>query len=101
MDFSVKDTGADREVFLSGKLSFSDHKKFREVVQGLRAGSFRRCTLDMSRLEAIDSAGLGLLILVKDTAKEKNLSLNIRAPKGQVRKMLEISRFGDIISITD
>ncbi|MEO5337461.1 MAG: STAS domain-containing protein [Magnetospirillum sp. WYHS-4] len=101
MDFNVKDVGTDREVYLSGKLSFADHKKFREVVQGLKAGNLRHCTLDMTRLESIDSAGLGLLILVKDTAKDKNLSLCIRGPKGQVRKMLEISRFGDIISITE
>lgn len=101
MEFNVKDLGSDREVFLSGKLSFADHRKFRDVVQGLKSGSFRRCILDMSRLDGIDSAGLGLLILVKDTAKDKGMTLSIRAPRGQVRKMLDISRFGDIITITD
>jgi anti-anti-sigma factor len=99
MDYSVRDLGDRKEVVMKGRFTFADHNAFREMIDGLGKDGKRHCVLDMGGVEFIDSAGLGMLILLKDAASEKNIDLKLRGAQGQVRKMLDISRFKDIISI--
>jgi anti-anti-sigma factor len=53
--------------------------------------------LNLSAVEYMDSAGLGLLVLAKNAAKRTGVVFRIRHPRGQVRELIEISEFHTII----
>jgi len=50
-------------------------------------------------LESIDSAGLGMLLIINDAVQEDSKSMVLSGAKGQVQKMLDISKFAEIITI--
>ena len=99
MDYNLKTEGDTQKVVFQGRFTFADNKAFREMVSDVREGGCRRCVFDMSKLEFIDSAGLGMLLLARDAAKDGNIGLVVQGPKGQVRKMLEIAKFENILTI--
>ncbi len=99
MEFTTNNQGGELSVQMSGRFTFSDQEKFREVVNSVEEGNVNRCMLDLSGVEFIDSAGLGMLILLNDTAGEKNVGLTVRGAQGQVRKMLDIANFGSILTL--
>ncbi|KLN61908.1 hypothetical protein WH96_03985 [Kiloniella spongiae] len=82
-----------------GEFGFPDNPKAQEIIKEVKEGSSSSYSIDLSGLETIDSAGLGMLLLINDAAEDGGKSLELRSPTGQVQKMLEISRFSEIISI--
>ena len=99
MDYEIRSHGKDSEVFLKGRLTFSDHEAFRNIVAIFKDGGASRCVLNLSGLDFIDSAGLGLLLIVRDSAQEKNVSVVLRGAGGAVKKMLDIAKFHEIIPL--
>ena len=101
MDYSIHDNGDMREIKFAGSLTFSDNPVVQKLISGFGEDGHKNCVLTLSELESIDSAGLGMLILLNDAAQGKGVPLRIRSPQGQVKKMLEITEFKDIIQIED
>ncbi len=101
MDYDIQNDGGNATVALKGRLTFADHESFRDIVDVFKDGGVKECSLDLSGLEFIDSAGLGLLLIVRDSAQEASASVSISGAQGAVKKMLEIAKFGEIIPIAD
>ena len=101
MDYSIQDHGDTREIKFVGNFTFSDNPAVLNLINSLGDDGYESCVLTLSGLESIDSAGLGMLILLNDAAQEKAVALRIRSPQGQVKKMLEITEFNDIIPIDE
>lgn len=99
MEFNINSNEHHREMSLSGRLTFSDHQAFREITNTLEAPGPQKCSINLSGLEFIDSAGLGLLLLVSEAAKEHNITVSLRGARDQVNKMLEITRFNEVIPV--
>ena len=99
MDYNLTTEGDTQRAVLRGRFTFADNKDFREIVSSIRGNGCQRCVIDMSGLEFIDSAGLGMLLLVRDAATDGNVALTLRSPQGQVKKMLDIAKFGEILNI--
>ena len=99
MEFNIQNNSTERLVNLKGRLTFTDHEQFREITASLGEAGASKCVLDLSGLEFIDSAGLGLLLLVSEAAKEHDIAVSIRGAHDQVHKMLEITRFSEMIPI--
>lgn len=99
MDYDIRSHGHETEVMLRGRLTFADHESFRDIVSIFKEGTTRRCALNLGGLEFIDSAGLGLLLIVRDAAKDGHADVVLRGAKGSVRKMLDIAKFSDIIPL--
>ena len=86
-------------VTFSYELSFADHTSFRETLDLMVESGKKEFIVDLSCLQSIDSAGLGMFMLARSEAKKGNWSLVLRSPQGQVKKMLELAKFGDMITI--
>jgi anti-anti-sigma factor len=99
MDYQIQDVGEVREIAISGDLTFVDSPAVIELIGALDGTGCKEFVLALGELESIDSAGLGMLILLNDAAQEKGARLSIRNPKGQVKTMLEVTEFGDVIPI--
>ncbi|HEY0330891.1 MAG TPA: STAS domain-containing protein [Rhodopseudomonas sp.] len=91
--------GNDANVSLNGELTFTDHVAFREVASRLLKATDQSLTIDLSKLDFIDSAGLGMLLIVRDEANKANRSLTLRGPKGQVERMFSVTKFNTLFTV--
>ncbi len=100
MDYSSKINGNTLEFSFQGNFSFDDNGKVNQAISEISDMECDLCSIDLSGLKSIDSAGLGMLLLMNDAAAERNKNFGIKGAAGQVSKMLEISKFSEIISIS-
>lgn len=101
MQYNIQESDSCKEIFLQGRLTFSDNLLFRKVVDDLKEYNGSKCIFDLSDLEFIDSAGLGMLMLLKDATSDKPFNVSLRGADGQVRRMLEIAKFDALLPFED
>lgn len=89
------------DVMLNGKFTFADHPEFRAVLQYIADPNVRHVILRMARLEFVDSAALGMLLLANDEAKKHHKRLIISGANSQVKKMFNMARFNTLFTMTD
>lgn len=99
MDYSLGGADGNCQLALIGNFTFSDNGKFREIAQNIDSSKPKSLVADLSRLEFIDSAALGMLLLLNDKASRDGFKITLVGAKGQVKKMLQLSNFGQIFTI--
>ncbi|CBS85944.1 STAS domain-containing protein [Azospirillum lipoferum] len=98
MEFKTIRTEAVPEIRLSGRMEFTDHDRLVEIVTELNELRASRVVLDLSQLEFIDSAGLGMLLILQEEAESRNTKLIVRGAAGDVRRSIELARLSEIIT---
>jgi len=86
-------------VSMSGEFTFTDHGQFKSMVTRLFETTGAPVVIDLSKLEFIDSAGLGMLLLARDEAKKTNRALILRGPSGQVKRMFGVTKFDTLFDV--
>lgn len=84
---------------LSGKFVFLDHQAFRPIVDIVKKAEVPNVKLDLAGLEFVDSAALGMFLVVRDEAKKNNINLTLANPTGHVQKMFTLSNFSSLFNI--
>jgi len=93
---------ADKRIAeIQGELTFTDHSSFKQLVGTLFEGKASPIVLDLSKLEFIDSAGLGMLLLVRDEVNKSSKKLILRHPQGQVKRMFAVTKFETLFAVED
>ena len=88
-------------VSMSGEFTFTDHAQFKSLVTRLFEAKGSAVVIDLSKLEFIDSAGLGMLLLARDEAKKTNRALVLRGPGGQVKRMFGVTKFDTLFDVQE
>ncbi|MBS8262350.1 anti-sigma factor antagonist [Roseibium polysiphoniae] len=101
MNLRTECNGTQYTAFISGQLQYQDNGAFRTLVDDMTEANVKNCVFELSDLTSIDSAGLGMLVIASDAGKQNGWSLTLSGAKGQVRKILELSRFDQLMTITD
>jgi anti-anti-sigma factor len=96
MAYDIIHDGVRAEIQLAGELTFAAHRKFRRVVANLGERSPEQVTFDLSRVDYIDAAGLGLLLVVRDAVSGSGGHSTLKGAQGQVDRMLTVARFSDL-----
>ncbi len=99
MDFSKINTGEETEVRLTGRLEFTDHDRLRDIVELVEHPGTRRFIVALSELEFIDSAGLGMLLILQEEAEQRNVKMIVRGARGDVKRSIDLARLDEIITI--
>lgn len=99
MDFTIQSNNSGIRVKLSGQFTFTDNQKFKHVLELLNQEGLRFLELDFSGVTFIDSAGLGMLLLLRDNCQNKHISVSLHSAQGQVAKVFMISKFDQLFSI--
>lgn len=86
---------------MRGRFTFQDNEKLRQLLTEMQAKRTPAIGVDMSGLEYIDSAGLGMLLLIRDAAEEAKSSVTFHGAQGQAKKILAMCRFEDILTVRD
>ncbi|MGA7807418.1 STAS domain-containing protein [Bradyrhizobium sp.] len=97
MEIAV-DRNAGR-IAVSGEFTFIDQGPFKDVITELFQTKGAAVTIDLSKLEFIDSAGLGMLLLARDEAKKSERELILMHPAGQVKRMFSVTKFNKLFTV--
>jgi HptB-dependent secretion and biofilm anti anti-sigma factor len=98
MKYEIIDSAGRTILHVSGDMTASDRGEFDALLPRL-FHSGGGLVIDMKGLEYMDSAGLGMLLLLHKKAQEKGAGVAIRNPEGEVRKILELARFDILFAI--
>ncbi len=102
MAFTVtrSDDGRTLEIAVSGSFQFSLHREFRDAYSNFIVpdGLIR---LNLSQTEYMDSAALGMILLLNEHAKQHRSSIALCKPPQVIRRILEIASFDKLFRIED
>lgn len=99
MEFESSTTPDGIEARMRGRLEFTDHDRLREIVRLLESDSVKRLVIDLKELEFIDSAGLGMLLIMQEEAEQRNVKLIVRNPRNDVKRSIDLARISEIVTI--
>jgi anti-sigma B factor antagonist len=77
-------------VAVSGELDLSNVHELDVVVRRLCASGTTAVTLDLSKLDFMDSAGLKFVISASEDAHARGCAFSVLVGTGQVRRVMEI-----------
>lgn len=86
-------------ITLSGSFAFGDNQAFRDMLKQIEAQRVGLVSVDLSGVDFIDSAALGMLLLLRDTLESRGIGLELHQPVGQVKKMFDLSQFDTLFTI--
>lgn len=99
MDYFLETREADALIKLSGRLTFNDHVKMRGLIRELTQNTARRQVFELSGLEFVDSAGIGMLLIAKEELGNNNKDMLLRSASGQVKRVFDVAQIGKLIPI--
>lgn len=99
MDYTTRNVADGMEVAMNGRFTYADHQKFRDLIGGFTTLKGRKLVLDMSQVEFVDSAAMGMLLLARETAVGNGVTTIIRNPTGKVRSLMQVAHFDKLFTI--
>lgn len=99
MKYEICDQADGPVLVLRDQLTFDDRDSFDGVIDKLLARRARRGTVDLAQLEYMDSAGLGMLLTLRDRAERAAMEVRLINPKAEVRELLVLACFDSLFTI--
>ena len=99
MNYTEERSPGGTVVSLRGSFTFQDHHSFRAMLDALNAAGGERKLLDLSQVEFIDSAALGMLLIAADEIDRKHGKLVLRNPSAPLAKLFELSAMDTLFTI--
>lgn len=85
---------------LAGRFDFNAHRDFRDGYETvLKSPNVRTLDIDLTNVDYLDSSALGMLLLLKERAGTRNISLSLVGCQGTVKQILEIANFNKLFSL--
>jgi anti-anti-sigma factor len=83
-----------------GRFDFNSFRSFRtDYEAALEQGGVQCVLVDLQQVQYIDSAALGILLLLRDKATPQGISVELANVQGAVKDVLEIANFHKIFTI--
>lgn len=87
---------------LAGKISLGrESQRIEVVVQDLLRQEAKKIILDISRVDHLDSTGIGILAYCYGTVNRSNGELRIAGASGKVLHLLQITRLDKVLPLCD
>lgn len=100
MKFSSKDLGDGLVILLlEGKLNMVNAPRLRDMINARVAIGENRIAIDLSKVEFIDSSGLGALINGLKSTRQAGGDLRIATPTEQVKLVLELTNMDRVLKV--
>lgn len=85
-------------ITVRGRFEYHEHATFRDAYESAPDG-VRSYRVDLDAVEHIDSAALGMLILLRRHAESRGGSVSLAGARPQVRRVLDVARFERLFTI--
>lgn len=99
MRYDIIDSPQGPILMLKDDLTFSDRSVFDGVIDKLVARRKPVIIVDFSGLDYMDSAGLGMLLTLRDKAEQHNQHVRLRQPRAVVQELLHLACFDTLFVI--
>lgn len=94
---TVKQGDGCRIIKINGRFDFSCHSAFREAYSGSPNGT--EFIVDMAEASYMDSAALGMLLLLREHVQQQGGRVTITNCRGQTYDVLQIANFHRLFKI--
>lgn len=85
---------------LAGRFDFAARREFgRCCEEALAAADVRTIEVDLKDVAYLDSSALGMLLVLKERADARELSLCLSNCAGLVKEILDVARFDSVFAI--
>ncbi|MCB1828861.1 MAG: STAS domain-containing protein [Chromatiaceae bacterium] len=95
---SVSQDGRTLSITVKGRFDFSLHRLFRDVYRNVDAQVFHY-QIDLSQVDFIDSAALGMLLVFRERIGGDSSRVKITGCRNDVKKIMEVSNFHKMFEI--
>ena len=87
-------------IYMSGSFNFGVHHDFKiAYTSSLANVTVRDIEIEMSKVDYMDCAALGMLMLLNERAKDAKKTVTLLNASSVVAQMLEIANFNKIFNI--
>jgi HptB-dependent secretion and biofilm anti anti-sigma factor len=94
---TVKQSDSCTIIKINGRFDFSCHSAFREAYSGAANGT--DFVVDMAEASYMDSAALGMLLLLREHVQQQGGRVTITNCRGQTYDVLQIANFHRLFKI--
>ncbi len=98
MKYEISENTGRTVLALRDQLTFSDRAAFDELIPQVLRNGHAGVVVDMTALTYMDSAGLGMLLTLRDRAEKAKTTVAIRGPQGDVKELLRLSCFDTLFA---
>ncbi len=92
--YKVSPTENAVRIQLAGQFTFHSRKAFNEAgLSALAHVGSRQIALDMADVDYLDSAALGMLLLLREKAALTGQQIVLLRPRGRVLQILQVANF--------
>lgn len=99
MNYHIQTDENTLHIHFQGRLQFEDHKEFKKLIhETIPKMKQRQIVFNLSKMDFIDSSGIGMILLAHETAKEHDKTFHLASAQGQVKRVLELTRISDLIA---
>lgn len=99
MRYEIADDARGPTLVLRETLTFADRDEFDRVIDKLLARKPTVVLADLANLDYMDSAGLGMLLTLRDRSERAGAEVRLRSPKADVRELLALACFDSLFAI--
>ncbi len=101
MKYEIIDGNGGPILVVRDQLTFADRDLFDSLIDKLLARRSPAVAVDLGGLDYMDSAGLGMLLTLRDRADQAQAQVRLLKPKGEVRELLVLACFDSLFAIAD
>ena len=99
MKHEIKNEAGRTVLHIADQLVAADRADFDAVLPNVMAKKAPTIEVDLSGLTFMDSAGLGMLLTLREHADKHNGTVVLANPQGAVQEMLELACFDTLFQI--
>ncbi len=79
---------------LQGQFDYRSHRKLLDAsIRLIAIESVTALRVDLSEVDYVDSAGLGTLLVTRETVKREGKAISLDGARGQTKQTLEMAQF--------
>ena len=101
MDYQINDSNGHTVLQCNGRLTISDRAQVDSIVAQMFTSRGGDITVDLGNVDYIDSAGLGILLTLREKGEAQGSSVRLAGVKGDVKEMIEMASFDLLFDVTD
>jgi len=99
IEYESHDDGMRIDIRVSGRFDYTLAKDFRGIYQGQPEGTSIDYHIDLSSTDFLDSTALGMLLLIREHAKERGGAVYIENPSENADLALRTANFEQLFRI--
>ena len=93
--------GTSIRITLLGRMTFSDHIEMKRITRNAISKKNIKMLIDLEGLKFMDSAAIGMLLIVGKDLSEVGGEVVLVNPRGQVERVFAATRLGELITVVN